>query len=269
MDELDLPEGATYAERLGRDGRGLIARKAATDAKADADGKTSRFILATGKEVRHNPMWQDGGDVLRVREFRLQNYRANPVFLLEHSPSQVIGRGDAKIVAVADDEHELHMAVHWDLHESNPTAVLIAGQHARGIRNAVSVGFMPGKGSMSRTKLPEGDVFRMDPEKTSSWRAGWVYRNPELYEGSSVSIPKDPNALQLRTWALESEDPDEQLRRIVSELVSREQAAGILAAVRADQAVRAAIAAIALEQVPVPHHADPPAPQGDWFKEWA
>lgn len=254
-----------YAGRAGR----LHTWKASPQSETASDGKTSKFVLYSGNEVRFNPAWQTGGDIIVTREFKLANYRANPVVLADHDPTKVIGRGTASIVKGAGDgdPDQLHGGATWDIHESNPLAVLIAGQHARGIRNAVSIGFVPGALSGPRTKLASDHPAHLDPEKVQSWRAGWLMRGPELYEWSSVAVPKDPGALQLQAWALEAEDPDERIRRVVRELVSREQAGWVLAAVRHSPEVRTAITAAALSQVPNP---SPPAtpPVVDWFEDW-
>ena len=261
---VDLPEGAVYAGKAGR----LRTWKASPATDAAVDGKTAKFVLYSGSEVRFNPAWQTGGDVIVTREFKLANYRANPVVLADHNPESVIGRGTASIVKGEGDgaPDQLHGTARWDLSEDNPLAVLIAGQHARGMRSAVSIGFMPGSLSGPRTKLSADHPQFLDPEKTKTWMAGWLMRNPELFEWSSVAVPKDPNALQLQRWAAEAEDPDERIRRVVHEIVGQEHAEWVLRAVRHSTEVRASIAAVALEQVPNP--TPTPAAPVDWFEDW-
>lgn len=258
MDEDDIPEGAVYAGRLDS---GANTWRAG-ESSVSRDGKTASFVLYSGNEVRFNPQWQAGGDVIKTREFRLANYRTNPVVLADHDPTKVIGTGTAKIVDQGQAPAQLHGTATWDIHESNPLAVLIAGQHARGMRSAASIGFIPGKGTLPRTRLDSNDPHRLDPEKVSDWAAGRMIRNPDLLEWSSVSTPKDPGALQLQQWAAEAESLDDRIRRIVSEIVSREQQAWVLSAFRHSEA-RAAIAAIALEQLPTT-----PSRPPDWFEDW-
>lgn len=260
--EDDLPEGAVYAGRSN----GVHTWKAEPP-EVDAEGKTASFVLYSGAEVRFNPAWQTGGDIIRTKEFRLGNFKTNPVVLADHDPTKVIGRGTAKIVDQGQDSPaQLHGTATWDIHENNPLAVLIAGQHARGMRQAVSIGFIPGKGSGPRTRLAAEDPAWLDPEKVSSWAAGWLMRYPDLLEWSSVSTPKDPGALQLQQWAAEAETLEQRIERVVREIVSREHATWVLQAVRSDTQVRASIAAVALEQVP--HNPTPaPANPGDWFDE--
>lgn len=240
-------------------------------AAAAGDGKSNRFVLYSGNEVRFHPLYQSGGDVIETKEFRLAPFRSNPVVLADHDPNHIIGRGTAEIVKADDGQTQLHGTATWDLHETNPLAILIAGQHQRGLRSAVSIGFMPGKGSGPRTKLSADHPFYMDPEKNSDWRAGWFMRHPELYEWSSVSIPKDRGALQLQrqlqSWALEVEDPDERVRRLVREELSRAESEIVLRAYRASPELRTAITANVLAQLPAP--STPAASPADWWEEWA
>lgn len=264
MDDLDLPEGALYAGRAGA----FHTWKAKPETSADE--KTAKFILYSGREVRFNPAWQEGGDVIRTREFKLANYRSCPIVLADHNPDRVIGQGTASIVDAGDDGFQLHGSVIWDISADNPLAVLIAGQHARGVRHACSIGFMPGKGSGPRTKLEKEDPLYLDPEKVSAWRAGWVHRYPELYEWSSVSVPKDPGALQLQAWAAEAETDEQRIQRLVNEILTRQSASLVLSAFRASQELRTAIVAATLAELPAnaTANANPSPAQSDWFQEW-
>lgn len=265
-DDLDLPEGSVYAGRLPSGVRTWKAEPA--DPEASVEEKSASFVLYSGNEVRFNPQWQAGGDIIRTREFQLKNFAKNPVVLADHDPTKVIGRGTAQIVDQgANKPARLEGTATWDIHESNPLAVLIAGQHARKMRSAVSIGFIPGPGTIDRTSLPLDDPAYIDPAKVKAWYAGSMIRKPDLFEWSSVSTPKDPGALQLQQWAMEAETLDQRITRILSELVSKEQASWVLQAVRHSPEVRAAVAAVALEQVA--HNPTPaPANPGDWFEDW-
>lgn len=260
--ETETPEIAT-ALHAGRSAAGRHTLWRSGGSTTEADGKTTKFVLYSGREVRFNPSWQEGGDIIRTKEFRLQNFRACPVVLADHDPDKVVGRGTASIVET-DDGAQLHGVATWDL--DSPLGALIAGQHARGFRHACSIGFMPGKGSAPRTKLDKDDPAYLDPEKVSSWRAGWVHRYPELYEFSSVSVPKDPGALQLQSWAAEAETDEQRIARLVTEILTRQHAELVLQAIRSDLAVRAAIIAAAWAQAPAPTPS--PAPEPDWFDTW-
>lgn len=258
----DLP---THLHRLPVEGgRGVYAQAAEPEQGDDAE-KVSRFVLYSGNEVRYNPLWQQGGDVIATKEINLKRYARNPVVLLEHNPDLVIGTGVAKVEHHGEVDRLL-FTVTWDLHPTNPTAILVAGQHARKVRRAVSIGFMPGKDSVSRAELPKKHPFHIDTE--AKWAAGMYYRHPEMYEGSSVSIPKDPDALQLQRWAMETEDPDERLRRVIREVLGPQAREVVLQAVRQDPQVRTAIEGVALGSLP----RSPEQPAGsapDWFESWS
>lgn len=272
MDEIAHPEQyAGFAKGGGRLWREPQPEELAAENSAN-DGKSARFILYSGREVRFNPSWQDGGDIIATDEFRLGPFRQDPVVLADHNPEHVIGRGTAELIKQTDGPTQLHGSVKWDLHESNPLAILIAGQHQRGIRSAVSIGFMPGKGSGPRTKLAADHPAYMDPEKVKAWAAGWYMRYPELYEWSSVAVPRDRGALQLQAelqaWAAEAEDPDERVRRLVREELDRMSADVVLRAYRSSPELRTAITASVLSEVPTPTPNETPAPSGDWWEDW-
>lgn len=266
MDD-DLPIEDVQFVGVAADGAGRTWYEL-QEASDPAEGvkPTASFVLYSGREVRSGP-WQYGGDIIEVSSFQLKNFLKNPVVLDGHNYDAVIGRGTAEI-----EGDKLVGSVTWDLHESNPRAILVAGQHARGIRSAVSIGFMPGKGTTLRTQLPEDHPSRLDPEKQpkGTYWAGTYHRNAELYEWSSVSVPKDPGALkrrqQLAAYAGEVEGLDDRLRRIVGEILDARGAEVVLRACRHDAQVRAAIVALALAELP--KEPATPAAAADWFEEW-
>lgn len=198
QDEVD-----TVCRAVPTDGDNLswLARAAGED-----DDGTSRFIASSGDIDRH-------GDSVE-QSWRLKNWRANPVILAGHNHDMVVGRGTANIVK--DGSPHLALSVVWDESELNPLGALIAHQHRAGFRHAVSVGFRPGE-TMSRTKLAKDDPRYVDGEKVPEWRAGYVFRFPELLEVSSVGVPANPKAIQVREMAKTVEDPEEQVRRFLRE----------------------------------------------------
>lgn len=239
-------------------------------AEPTAKERSASFVLYSGGEVRSGP-WQYGGDLIEVESFQLKNFKKNPVVLDGHDMDAVIGRGTAEI-EVKNGTARLVGEVVWDWHESNPRAILVAGQHARGVRSAVSIGFMPGKGSLPRTELPEDHAAHLDPAAAPkrTWFAGSFYRKAELYEWSSVSVPRDPGALkrrqQLEQYAAEAEGLDDRIRRVVGEILDARGAEVVLRACRHDDKVKAAIAALALASLPTDN--ETPAASADWFEEW-
>lgn len=192
---------------------------------AGGSERSARFVLYAGGEVRASSIG-GRGDVLETREFVLHRFRANPVVLADHDPTLVIGRGTASIVD-RDGVAQLHGQVEWDYHPSNPVAMLIAGQHARGVRSAASIGFMPGRGSVSRAKLEASHTWFVDPKVVPEWQAGTYVRRPELYEWSSVAVPRDPNAVQIR-----GAEAVEQAAKAIRELLPRADAAEVVRASR-------------------------------------
>jgi len=182
-------------------------------------------------------------DVIDQKTWRIANFRRNPVILHEHA-APVVGRSIK--TSVPKDTGALGIRVLWDDSPANPTGQLVAHQHANGFRSAGSVGFRPGK-IVSRTELAEGDPLRV--ANVSRWETGSVFSYCELLEFSSVAIPANPAALQLQSYLQEFEDDrDEQIRRAVTETVSRELAASVLHAIRHDEQIRRAISAMVLTQ---------------------
>lgn len=180
-----------------------IIRAALGSEYAKDDGRTW-FVASTDEPDRH-------GDIVE-QSWRLAPYRRNPVLLLEHG-SHVIGRGTVRTVK-GDDLSMLILGASWHRSEKNPEALLVAEQHDTGFRSAASVGFMPGQ-AMSRAKLPDDDSRKVSTDKP--WTAGMLYRFPTLLEVSSVAVPANASALQIRAYAAEAEDPAEQLRRLLKE----------------------------------------------------
>jgi len=194
------------------------------------------------------------GDVIE-QKWRLGNYRRNPVILHEHR-APVVGRGKVKHLGEGD-ARILQLDVKWDIGEHNPVASLVAIQHARGFRSGVSVGFrVDPKDTVSRLDLADDDPRKVAGD-VPRWRAGYVYRRPELLEVSSVAVPANPDALQLRSWYGDSDDGEEaaeaivadpeQLRAYLEELAPEVVAGWIVDAVRASDAVRVAVRSCLLD----------------------
>lgn len=208
--------------------------KAGETTKADDGAITTRFVASTADVDRM-------GDVVDQATWRLGAWRSNPVILYEHHYDPVVGRGVGK-VAEGEAAKRLEIAVRWDTSELNPKGMLAAHQHQNGFRSAGSVGFRPGK-VLSRTKLPKEDPRRVDPEKTSEWRAGYVFSHNELLEFSTVAVPANAAALQLSLYAREADDPSEQVRRFVAESTDAGIAEAIMRAVNSSAELRSVLQA--------------------------
>lgn len=213
-----------------------------------------RFVASTDDEDRH-------GDIIEQSTWRLASHAANPVFLYEHgqrSGEQVIGRADAALATTAAPR--LEIAVRFHLHELNTNAILAEDQHRTGFRNTVSVGFMPGS-SVSRAALPVEDPGFIEGEE---YKVGRLYRFCELLEVSSVGIPSNRQAVQIRAHAAEVEDPSEQLARFLKEAHTPRIRQFVLDAIKADEGLRKSVQAMVLG---IPRAAPPlaPAPM-PWLK---
>lgn len=226
----DLPEGSEFVSRREVRGSTVLDLVIRQDS---ADETKAEFIVSTAAEDRV-------GDIVE-QNWRLKNYRRNPVVLLEHRPAQLVGRGSVKLVD--DETHGRHLraVATWDIGDHNPQAALVAIQHARGIRNAVSVGFRPEK-SISRLDLDSEDPRAV--KDIPFWRAGFVHKAPELLEFSSVAIPAHPDALQLRSWYESDSGNPDQLRSYLRELAPQAQAERLFDHAKSDPAVFAALKAL-------------------------
>jgi hypothetical protein len=216
-----------------------------------ADGQ-SHFVASTGAVDRM-------GDVVE-QDWRLADYRRNPVILHEHY-QPVVGRGTVR-VATEDEGKRLLLSVTWDDGEHNPVGRMVAEQHRRGFRHAVSVGFRPGK-AISRKELPDDDPRKVAGD-VPSWRAGYVFRACELLEVSSVAIPANPQALQLASFAQEVEDPTERVRRYLDETTPKVVRDAVLDLIRHDAEVRRSIEA-ALWSTPAPINNNRPESLESWL----
>ena len=132
-----------------------------------AEGETPdgvmTFVASTSGEKR------DGLDIDQSK-WMLDNYRANPVVLLNHDYSSLpLGTASVDV-----EDGRLMARVTWDTEDEN--AKTVRGKYERGMMSAVSVG----------------------------WRD--TDDGHELLDVSAVSVPGDPNALLERTraWALET-----------------------------------------------------------------
>lgn len=139
------------------------------------------------------------GMIIPAGEWRTDNYLRNPVILLSHDYWTLpIGR----TVELIPDEDGLVAVVEYD--PEDPRAVDVMRKLDGGFLHAVSVGFRPGR--------VEWPAERSQPG---------YYRDVELLEISNVSVPSDPNALQLHGLRLAI--PDDLSTRLAA-LVERIEA---------------------------------------------
>jgi len=147
----------------------------------DDSGKVS-FIASTDRADRY-------GDIVNQSGWNLENYKSNPIVLLNHDHQSLpIGRG-----AVSISEKGLVIDVEFD--SADPRAAEIQGKVSRGFMNAVSVGFAPIK-TIARADLPESHF-------AFSKSAGSYFEEAELLEVSIVTIPANADAVAAKSFGFD------------------------------------------------------------------
>lgn len=153
----------------------LHAQRAEALADIVEDDRTARFIASDATVDRY-------GDVIEPRGWDLANFRRNPVFLWMHSQYQPIGT----IKKIGVEDGALMATVRF----YDPGDSKIADDLWRLVKKkklrAVSVGF-----TVKGTDAYE--YIRDDSERVTGIR----YLKQELLELSLVSVPANPNALQV------------------------------------------------------------------------
>mgnify|MGYP001167795854 CR=1 FL=1 len=133
------------------------------------------FVASTATPDRY-------GDIIDQKGWDLENYKKNPVVLLNHDSSQLpIGRGIVNV-----KEGQLVIDVEFDM--DDPRAAEVARKANSGFMNAVSVGFQPTK-----------SMLRSDLSKDSPYygRKGQFFQSAELLEVSIVTIPANGEATMI------------------------------------------------------------------------
>jgi len=122
------------------------------------------------------------GDIIDQKGWILENYKKNPVVLLNHDSNQLpIGKGN---VYIRNDK--LTIDVEFDSEDER--AAEVERKAKKGFMNAVSVGFRPLE-SKSRSELPSDNKYY--------GQRGMYYSKAELLEVSIVTIPANGEATML------------------------------------------------------------------------
>lgn len=133
------------------------------------------FVASTAASDRY-------GDIINVKGWKLDNYKKNPVILLNHDTNSLpIGKGD---VFIRNDK----LIVNVQFDEEDPKAKEVKRKAKNGFMNAVSVGFRPLK-AQSRSDLPKDNKYY--------GTKGMYYSEAELLEVSIVTIPANGEATML------------------------------------------------------------------------
>jgi HK97 family phage prohead protease len=169
---------------------------------ADDDSREISYVYSDETQDRY-------GDRIRVKGWRLDNYKANPVALWQHDMDQPIGVSREVKTVLGDSPRLIGTIKYADPGTSafHDATYLLAKQ---GILKAVSVGFDPlemyrPKGAEERNELGLGQY-------------GVDIRGADLLEISLVSIPANPNAMQLALEPLfKSGELDERFRKEITD----------------------------------------------------
>lgn len=142
-----------------------LTKKAITAAPVDGDPLT--YVLSDETVDRV-------GDVISVKGWQLEDFKKNPVALFNHDPSFIVGHWtDVKVVGkqLIGKLNLLPAGISARLDEIR--AVVEAG-----VLRATSVGFR---------------AIEAEPRK----EGGYLFKAASLLEASMVSVPANPNALQI------------------------------------------------------------------------
>lgn len=249
-----LPLGAF----TGREADDTPCAPIGVDREAGTDDGLTRFVASTSREDRH-------GTVIDQSSWRLANFRRNPVILLNHDRDTLpVGRAESvKIADHGTPAARLELAVRWDAED--PAGAMVAGKFARGFMTSGSVSFRPGKAT-DRSKLPEDHPAHRKPrEDDSPWWPSLFYERNELLEFSAVTIPSNVDAQAIRSWgarqltdirataAEATEDPDERIRRVATEIVDARGLDLVMRALRSGGVeIRALLADLVFGSRPAP-----------------
>lgn len=160
-------------------------------------------------------------DIVDQSSWKLDNYRANPLVLVDHDyrTTSTVGRGAVEVVEGVGLQLEV---VGWS---RKPLGVATQQDVEDGILNAVSVGFRPGR-SVARKALPTEHPWY----KAEGW--GYVYYDCELLEISICTVPMNPEALAVRS--AQRIDAGEIAEMLIDHLARDPASRGMLADVLAD-----------------------------------
>lgn len=136
----------------------------------ERDGELIQFVVSTPTRDRY-------GDVV-APDWKLENYRANPVVFYNHSAHSVIGRAhDVRL----DKDRRLLADLEFLPRGMSAEADLVQDLIRAKFLHATSIGFLPEKQSAMRDD--DGGL------------TGFRYTGNELLEISVVGIPANPEAL--------------------------------------------------------------------------
>ena len=141
----------------------------------DEKARTIEFVASTEAVDRY-------GDVIRVAGWKLESYRANPVFLWAHKSGEP-PIGKCVDVRTESSPPALVQKIEFADAATYKFADTIFQLYKGKFLNAVSVGFMP---------LEQPNTIR---DEKNDYATGYEFTSQELLELSAVPIPANPEAV--------------------------------------------------------------------------
>lgn len=167
-----------------RDAGSLPHKRTLDVAARTADVGGRKMVVASTARVDRY------GDIIDQPSIRLENYEANPIMLWQHSADDVIGNAKDVAVRTVGGRPALTFEPAFDEAEDNPLARRTARQWRDGILRTVSIGFLPDyERACARRELP--------PEHWARGETGYYYEGVEITEISVVSVPANPDAMNM------------------------------------------------------------------------
>lgn len=174
------------------------------------DDRTIEFVASTEAVDRY-------GDVIRVKGWKLDAYRKNPVFLFAHRSKELpIGR--AVDVRIEANPPALIQRIQFATKDEYEFADTVFKLYKGGFMRAVSVGFLPLEPPELRTDEKTGEPL------------GYEFNGQELLELSAVPVPANAEALARaigdgvideREAALVGERAEKSDRQFRDEIIAR------------------------------------------------
>jgi hypothetical protein len=149
--------------------------------KMDDGSRTRRFIASDETQDRM-------GDIIRVRGWKFDQFKANPVALWGHdSDSFPIGRVHDWTMENESGRPVLRESISYFTEQANPVSEAVLRMIDEGGLRAVSVGFVP-----TRAYKPKNEAER---KELGLGPYGVLYEEQQQLELSNCTIPANPNAL--------------------------------------------------------------------------
>lgn len=188
--------GVASSEQLAEAGRDLVhavkmdqavsqtrmTSSPAIEKAGSDDGRTLSFIASTEGVDRM-------GDIIRVKGWDLANYRKNPIILFQHNSDWPIGTAKIYKGELPGGKKALLSDITFASAEASPMAEQVYQLAKAKVLRGNSVGFFP-----RETRVPKDEKERT---ALGLGEFGVVFERSELIEDSVVSVPANPEAVQL------------------------------------------------------------------------